>query len=179
MADHPGSSRFRVLFEAALQQYETQTEIPLTKHPLAEQLQNCDSVDSVIALLQEQVQAFSEFRGTDKIMKSLKGVVSVLSTLSAIADLSDSVQLDREETSPQLPRPGIHASMSYLRYALAPSSSEGMSSTLADFRERDDHTGPCHVPEGKPESTEYFNLHTLHLFHHLLALASLRYSEQL
>lgn len=33
-------------------------------------------------------------------------------------------------TSPHLPRPGIHASMSYFRYAEAPSSSVGMSSTL-------------------------------------------------
>ena len=97
MTDHPGSSRFRVLFEAALQQYESQTEIPLAKHPLAEQLQNCDSVDSVIALLQGQVQAFSEFRGTDRIMKSLKGIVSVLSTLSAVVDLSDSIGLVRRK----------------------------------------------------------------------------------
>jgi hypothetical protein len=113
MSDHPGSSRFRVLFEAALQQYEKQTEIPLAKHPLAEQLvpsrirslpsflplllQNCDSVESVIAVLQEQVRAFSEFRGSDRIMKSLKGVVSVLSTLSAVADLSDSIGLVRRK----------------------------------------------------------------------------------
>ncbi len=39
--------------------------------------------------------------------------------------------------------------------------------------------GKFNVPEGKPEPTEYLNLHTLHLFHHLLALGSLRYSEQL
>jgi hypothetical protein len=47
-------SRFRALFELALQRYEKQTEISLAKHALAEQLQNCDSVDSVIAVLQEQ-----------------------------------------------------------------------------------------------------------------------------
>ena len=93
MGDRPGSSRFRVLFEAALRQYEDQTEIPLVKHPLAEQLQNCDSVDSVITVLQEQVWAFSEFRGSDRIMKSLEGVVSVLSTLSSVADLGGSIGL--------------------------------------------------------------------------------------
>ena len=97
MSDRPGSSRFRVLFEAALQQYENQTEITLAKHPLAEQLQNCDSVDSVIAVLQEQVRAFSEFRGSDRIMKSLESVVTVLSTLSAVADLSDSIGLVRRK----------------------------------------------------------------------------------
>ena len=103
MDDHSGSFRFPLLFEAALQQYEKQTEISLTKHPLAEQLQNCDSVDIVIALLQEQVQAFSEFRGTDRIMKSLKGIVSVLSTLSAVASLSDSIGLVRRKTPKLFP----------------------------------------------------------------------------
>lgn len=33
-------------------------------------------------------------------------------------------------TSPHLPRPGIQASMSYFRYADAPNSSVGISSTL-------------------------------------------------
>ena len=99
MTDHPGLSPFRVLFEAALQQYENQTEIPLAKHPLAEQLQNCDSVDSVITLLQGQVQAFSEFRGTDRIMKSLKSVVSVLFTLSAVANLADSIGFVRRKAT--------------------------------------------------------------------------------
>jgi hypothetical protein len=97
MSDHAGSSRFRVLFEAAVQQYEKQTQIPLARHPLAEQLQNCDSVDSVIAVLHEQVRAFGEFQGSDRIMKSLKGVVSVLSTLSAAAVLSDSIGLVRRK----------------------------------------------------------------------------------
>jgi Lon protease-like protein len=97
MSDHTGSSRFRVLFEAAVQQYEKQTEITLATHPLAEQLQNCDSVDSVIAVLQEQARAFSEFRESDRIIKSLEGVVSVLSTISAVADLSDSIGLVRQK----------------------------------------------------------------------------------
>jgi hypothetical protein len=41
-----------------------------------------------------------------------------------------SVQLEVDEISPHDPRPGIHASMSYFRYALAPSSSVGISNTL-------------------------------------------------
>jgi hypothetical protein len=36
----------------------------------------------------------------------------------------------RQLTSPQVPRPGIQTSTSYLRNALAPSSSVGISSTL-------------------------------------------------
>ena len=47
MTDQSGSSRLRVLFDAALLDYEKQTDIALAKHPLAEQLQSCDSVESV------------------------------------------------------------------------------------------------------------------------------------
>ena len=83
MSDQSASSRFQALFEPALQDYENQTGISLPRHPLAEQLQNCDSVDSVMAVLQQQARAFREFRGSHKIMKSLNGVVSVLSVLSS------------------------------------------------------------------------------------------------
>jgi hypothetical protein len=85
MSDQLASSRFEDLFEEALHDYERQTGIPLAKHPLAEQFQNCQSVESVTTLLQEQTRAFSDFRGSDKIMKSLKDLVSALSRVSAIA----------------------------------------------------------------------------------------------
>ena len=82
MNDH-----FQALLKSALQDYEKQTGIPLTNHPLAEKLQNCQSVDSVTTLLEDQSQAFNEFRGRDKITKPLKGVVSVLSKVSAAVSL--------------------------------------------------------------------------------------------
>lgn len=86
MSGPPTSSRFSVLFESALHNYETQTGIKLAEHPGAEQLLKCDSVESVVALLQEQARAFSEFRGGDgRVMKSLKSAVSVLHTLSSSA----------------------------------------------------------------------------------------------
>jgi len=93
MADHSQSSRFQVLFESALQDYQNQTGTTLANHPLAEKLQYCDSVESVTTVLQEQARAFSNFRGDDgKIMKSLKGVVSVLYMLSSTA-LSEAIGL--------------------------------------------------------------------------------------
>jgi hypothetical protein len=97
MTDQPGSSRlhWQVLFDAALQDYEKQTGIVLANHPLAEQLQNCHSVESVTTVLREQTQAFSEFRGRDKILKLLKNVVSVLHKLSATADLGQAIGLVR------------------------------------------------------------------------------------
>jgi hypothetical protein len=82
---------FQVLLNlsvASLQEYEQQTGIVLSKHPLAEQLRYSDSAESVTAILQEQVFACSEFGGTDRITKSLSSVVSVLYTLSVSVDLA-------------------------------------------------------------------------------------------
>jgi hypothetical protein len=99
MNHQSGSSSFQALFESALQNYETQTGIPLANHPFAQQLQNCQSVESVTVLLQEQAQAFSKFRESDKIIKSLKGVVSVLSRVSATAALGQAIGM----VCPRLP----------------------------------------------------------------------------
>jgi hypothetical protein len=95
MSGQVGSSRLRLLFEAALQDYEKQTGIALAKHLLAEQLQNCDTVESITAVLREQTQAFGEFRGTDKVMKLLKNTVSVLYKLSAAVDFGQAIDTVR------------------------------------------------------------------------------------
>jgi len=100
MADQSQSSHFRLLFESALQDYQIQTGTTLPNHPLAEKLQYCDSVDSVTAVLQEQAQAFTEFRGGDgRIMKSLKTVVSVLDSLSTSTALGEAIGLVRQKAS--------------------------------------------------------------------------------
>ena len=79
-------SRFRALFEAALQDYQIQTGTALVNHPLAEKLQICNSVESVTTVLREQARAFNEFPGDNgRIVKSLNGIVSVLYTLSSSA----------------------------------------------------------------------------------------------
>ena len=49
------------LFEAALHNYEEQTGMKLIDHPLARQLENCNSVESITEVLQEQARAFTEF----------------------------------------------------------------------------------------------------------------------
>jgi hypothetical protein len=91
MSDQSGSSSFQALFESALQDYEKQTGIALANHPLAEQLQSCQSADSVTAVLQEQARAFSNFRGNDKIIKSLESAVSALSKVSATAAFGQAI----------------------------------------------------------------------------------------
>jgi hypothetical protein len=93
MGDQP---RFRALFESALQNYQHQTGTTLASHPLAQKLQNCDSPESVTAVLQEQARTFSEFRGGDgRVMKSLRPVVSVLYTLSNSGTLGGAIGLVR------------------------------------------------------------------------------------
>ena len=100
MGDQSQSSRFRLLFESALQEYQKQTGTTLTSHPLAEKLQDCDSIESVTAVLQEQARAFSEFRdGDGRIMKSLKAVVSVVYTLSVSTALGEAIELVRWKIS--------------------------------------------------------------------------------
>jgi hypothetical protein len=89
MSDHSASSHLKVLFDIALQDYETQTGIALAKHPLAERLQKCDSVESITAILYEQTQAFNDFRGKEKVFKLLNNAVSVLYKLSAGAKLGE------------------------------------------------------------------------------------------
>ena len=91
----PSHLHWQVLFEAALKDYEKQTGIVLVNHPLAQQLQGCDSAESVNAVLCGQIQAFNESRGGDKILKPLKNVVSVLHKLSATADLGQAIGLVR------------------------------------------------------------------------------------
>jgi hypothetical protein len=98
MSDQSGPPRLRLLFDAALQDYEKQTGIELVRHPLSEVLQSRDSVDSVTSVttvLWEQTQAFSKFQGTDKVKKLLKNVVSVLYKLSAAADFGRAIGLVR------------------------------------------------------------------------------------
>jgi hypothetical protein len=79
MSNQSGSSRFQVHFELALEDYEQQTNIKLTEHPLAEQFEKCHSIEDITALLQEQARTF---RRSDKIVKSIERSVKVLHKLS-------------------------------------------------------------------------------------------------
>jgi hypothetical protein len=97
MADRSGPAHFQPLFESALQAYKKTTDITLAEHPLAVQLQSCDSAESIsTTLLQGEPRAFSYFREEDRITKSIKVIVSVLTTLSAMASLGDALGLVRQ-----------------------------------------------------------------------------------
>jgi hypothetical protein len=93
MSDQSGSSRLRVLFDAALEDYKHQTGIELAEHPLAERLQDGNSIESVTAILYEQAQDFKEFREKDKVLKPLKRVLTVLFRISPAANFAQDVGL--------------------------------------------------------------------------------------
>jgi len=93
--NHPSpSSSFNLLFEIALQNYEKQTGMKLVDHPLAKQLEICNSVDCITAILQEKAQPFRELRGDDgKLTKSLQSTVHVLYTVSTSTALGEGIGL--------------------------------------------------------------------------------------
>jgi hypothetical protein len=92
------SSHFQTIFDGALRDYEKQTGTKLADHPLAKLLENCNSVESVTAVLQKQAQGISKFRGEDsKAMKSLNRGVQVLFMLSDGGVLGEGVGLVRRE----------------------------------------------------------------------------------
>jgi hypothetical protein len=98
MSDHSRSSPLTALFESALKDYEMKTDITLTQHPFAEQLENCHSVESITSLLHDKARAFKEFREGERIMKSIEGTVSALCMLSGTAAVGDSIGLVRQRT---------------------------------------------------------------------------------
>jgi len=97
MAHQSESARLRAFFEPALQAYEKRTGVSLAQHPLSIKLQNCDSVEAITGLFQDQARAFGDFQGSDKIMKSIRTTVSILSNLSSAHSLADVFGLVRQQ----------------------------------------------------------------------------------
>jgi hypothetical protein len=87
-------STFRILFDAALQDYKDKTGNTLTDHPIAKQLETCESVSSITSILQEQAQNFREFREKDgKLMQALNFSVDVLCAPSIGSALNEAIGL--------------------------------------------------------------------------------------
>ena len=88
------SSNFQLIFNTALKAYEKQTKRDFLAHPLASQLQTCDSPGSIIAVLQSQVDDLDQARRSDeKLTKWLSPTVNVLLAFSAT--LGEGVSLVR------------------------------------------------------------------------------------
>jgi hypothetical protein len=88
------SSNFQILFDAALQDYKDKTGNTLIDHPIAKQLETCESIASITAILQEQAQSFREFRENNgKLMKALNSSVDVLCSPSISSPLNETIGL--------------------------------------------------------------------------------------
>lgn len=56
----PTPSNFQVIFENALNAYKRRTKEDLLTHPLANQLEVCDSASRILSVLQEQVEELNQ-----------------------------------------------------------------------------------------------------------------------
>ena len=78
------SSNFQAIFQAALKSYQKQTKKDLIAHPLASQLQDCDSTNAIFAILQDQIREFDKSHsGDERLTKWLGPTVIVLNAFSA------------------------------------------------------------------------------------------------
>jgi hypothetical protein len=93
MANQSGVSgpvSFQTLLESALLQYEKKTGVTLSEHPLALQLQSCNSVEDFNNILQDKAK---DVRESERVTRSMKTIVSILTPLSSVASLPDAVGL--------------------------------------------------------------------------------------
>jgi hypothetical protein len=97
MVDQSGSTRFRARFESALQAYQKMTGISLTEHPLAVQLQNLDSVESITTILKHEAREYRDLPESRVTMQSIENIVSLLFALSATASFRDAIYLVRKD----------------------------------------------------------------------------------
>jgi hypothetical protein len=79
------SSNFQLILNNALDTYKKRTKKDLREHPLAAQLQTCDSPSAILAVLQQQAQEAEQSRITDeRWTKWLDPTVKVLHAFVSI-----------------------------------------------------------------------------------------------
>jgi thiamine kinase-like enzyme len=77
-------SDFQSILNAALERYEKKTKKKLLTHPLAAQLQSCDSPAEVLSVLEALLQQFDQRRRSDERLRNwLIPTVNVLYAFSA------------------------------------------------------------------------------------------------
>jgi len=88
----PSSPNFQLILNNALKVYEKQTKNDLLAHPLAAELQACQSPSSILVILQQQVQEPNRSQASnDRLTKWLDPTVNVLHAFSET--LGDGVSL--------------------------------------------------------------------------------------
>ncbi len=104
------SSNFELIFNNALKEYKKRTKKDLFRHPLADQLEACDSPSSILEVLQQQVHDLNESQYSNgKFMKWLDPTVKVLHAFSDTVGGGVSLVCPRISTCPRF-------SLSYILY---------------------------------------------------------------
>ncbi|KAH9055235.1 hypothetical protein EDB87DRAFT_1824745 [Lactarius vividus] len=79
------SSNFRTIFVAALKAYEKKTKTDLLTHPLATQLQSCNSSSDILVVLHDKVNELDESRShNERLSNWLNPTLNVLYAFSTI-----------------------------------------------------------------------------------------------
>ena len=73
---------FKSILDAALRDYKNTTGKSLLDDPLADKVQQCDSVDTLKAIFQDQAKALQSKDGDKRSMKWIDPTVDVLSKIS-------------------------------------------------------------------------------------------------
>ncbi len=82
------------ILDAALGEYEKSTGNKLLDHPLAIELQHCDTVDTTLAILEDQAKAFQQFKNGDQsLMKWIDPLTRVLFGVCGTLSEGDQVLL--------------------------------------------------------------------------------------
>ena len=90
----PSTSRSNLdsIFNAALQAYKKKTGKDITSHPLASELQSCNSPDTVLAVLRTKIPSLDQSQsGEERFSKCLTPIINVLYAFTAT--LGDGVGL--------------------------------------------------------------------------------------
>ena len=83
-ASSSSSTNFQLIINNALDKYKKRTKNDLITHPLAAQIQSCDTPSAILAILQQQVQGLDHSRSSDeRWSKWLDPTVNVIYVLSS------------------------------------------------------------------------------------------------
>jgi hypothetical protein len=82
-ASGSSSSNFQLIINIALEAYQKRTKKNLLDHPLASQIQACNTAGDILAVLNQQIQGLDQSRGADeRWTKWLDPTIHVLYTFS-------------------------------------------------------------------------------------------------
>ena len=88
-------SNFKLILDATLSEYKKKTGKELLDHPIATELQRCDTVDAVLAILQDQAGAFQQLEDDQRLMKWIGPLAQVLFAFSGTLGEGDVGQVLR------------------------------------------------------------------------------------